>query len=214
MHPSLRVGIATAAVFLASACTCTKPDGAQPVLAGSELFRACTACHGEHGEGNAEIQAPSIAGLPQWYVEAQLHKFRAGLRGAHPDDYEGLRMRPMSRQMMNQGEVDQVSKYIASLTPVKSPHTVQGGDPQAGTATYAVCVACHGPQGQGNPQVHAPPLTVQPDWYLLHSLHKFHDGIRGQPSDQVGSTMRAMSLTMTDDKAMKNVVAYISTFNR
>ena len=49
-------------MFLASACTCTKPDGAQPVLAGDELFRACTACHGAHGEGNAEIQAPSIAG--------------------------------------------------------------------------------------------------------------------------------------------------------
>jgi cytochrome c553 len=212
MHPTLRLGIA-AAVFTASACTWTQPEGAQPALAGSELFRACTACHGHNGEGNAEIAAPSIAGLPQWYVEAQLKKFRTGLRGAHPDDYEGLRMRPMSRQMMNPGEVTEVAKYVSSLTPVKSPHALEG-DEKAGAAGFAVCVACHGAQGQGNEQVHAPPLTRQPDWYLYSSLKKFKAGIRGQPSDTIGAGMRAMSLTMTDEKTMKNVVAYISTFNR
>jgi cytochrome c553 len=216
MHPTFRVGIATAAVFLAlqlAGCTCTKPDGAQPVLSGAELFRACTACHGHNGEGNPTIQAPTIAGLPEWYVQAQLHKFRTGLRGAHPDDYEGLRMRPMSRQLYNQAEVDQVAKYISSMPAQKAAHGLEGGDAQAGTAGYAICVACHGDKGQGNPTVHGPPLTTQPDWYLFAQLKKFKAGIRGQPSDSVGSTMRAMSLTIPDEKAMKNVVAYIGTFN-
>jgi cytochrome c553 len=202
-----------AAAFTASACS-TKPDGAEPLLSGAELFRACTACHGYNGEGNATIQTPTIAGLPQWYIENQIHKFRTGLRGAHPDDYEGLRMRPMSRQMMNEAEIQQVAKYISSLPAQKPPHGIEGGtgDAAAGTATYAVCVACHGDHGQGNEQVHAPPLTKQPDWYLLASLKKFKAGIRGQPSDTIGSTMRAMSLTIPDEKAMKNVVAYIQTF--
>lgn len=212
MHPTLRFAIA-AAVFTASACTWTQPEGAEPAIAGAELFRACTACHGHNGEGNAEVQAPSIAGLPQWYVETQLKKFRTGMRGAHPDDYEGLRMRPMSRQMMNPGEIAEVAKYVSSLSPVKSPHGLTGGDEKAGAASFAVCVACHGDHGQGNEQQHAPPLTKQPDWYLFAQLKKFKAGIRGQPSDTVGAGMRAMSLTLTDEKAMKNVVAYISTFN-
>src|SRR5690606_7840235 len=40
------------------------------------------------------------------------------------------------------------------------------GDPQAGAATYAVCSACHGAQGEGNPQLNAPKIAGQEAWYL------------------------------------------------
>lgn len=74
------------------------PRWGPKTLPGRELFAACATCHGVQGEGNVSIQAPSIAALPAWYVEVQLLKFRTGARGAHPDDLEGLRMRPMSQQ--------------------------------------------------------------------------------------------------------------------
>ena len=48
-----------------------------------QTFHLCTACHGAQGQGNPELKAPSIAGLPDWYVKNQLEKFRAGTRGAH-----------------------------------------------------------------------------------------------------------------------------------
>ncbi|MBK7857517.1 MAG: c-type cytochrome [Archangiaceae bacterium] len=196
-----------------SATACYRPDGATATISGKEMFRACTSCHMDHGQGNPAIQAPAIAGLPDWYVESQITKFRTGVRGAHPDDYEGLRMRPMSRQMMNADEVKAVSAYVASLPPVKSEHLVEG-DAAAGAASYATCVACHGVRGEGNATTKGPPLAHQPDWYMLAQLKKFKAGVRGaNPNDTTGATMRAMSSILVDEQMMKNVVAYVATLN-
>ena len=41
---------------------------------GGSVYKQCRPCHGPQGYGNPKIQAPSIAGLPAWYVEAQLGK--------------------------------------------------------------------------------------------------------------------------------------------
>jgi len=199
---------------LAFSAACYRPDNAHATVSGKELFRACTACHGDHGQGNAWIQTPSIAGLPDWYVESQFVKFRTGVRGAHPDDYEGLRMRPMSRQMMNTEEIKAVVRYVSSLPVQKSEKLVEGGDKAAGQASYATCIACHGVKGEGNVATKGPPLANQPDWYMLAQLKKFKSGIRGaNPADVNGNTMRAMSAIMIDEQMMKNVVAYIGTLN-
>ena len=87
-----------------------------------------------------------------------------------------------------------------------------GGDATAGAGNYAVCTACHGPEGKGNEQLHAPPIAGQHDWYLVSQLKKFKAGIRGtNPKDITGGQMRPMSMTLADEQAMKNVVAHIST---
>ncbi|MFO0597819.1 MAG: c-type cytochrome [Myxococcaceae bacterium] len=191
-----------------SAC---RPDGAKQTLPGKELYAACVSCHGPEGYGQEKIAAPAIAGLPAWYVEAQLVKFRTGVRGAHPDDLEGLRMRPMSRQMMDEGEVKSVAAYVSSLTPKKQTPTLKG-DAAAGAASYATCLACHGPDGKGNQALNAPPIAGQYDWYLVSQLHKFKKGIRGaNPKDVTGGQMRPMSMTLADDQAVLNVVAHIQT---
>ncbi|MDP1922731.1 MAG: c-type cytochrome [Myxococcales bacterium] len=194
---------------------CIRPDGAKKTLPGKELFAACASCHGDTGVGEATIAAPNIAGLPAWYVESQLVKYRSGIRGAHPEDLEGLRMRPMSRQMMDEGEVKAVAAYVASLTPVKSAPSLKDADAAAGAGAYAVCLACHGDKGQGNQALNAPPLVGQYDWYLVNQLKKFKGGVRGaNPLDVTGGQMRPMSMTLADEQAMKNVVAHISTFSR
>ena len=194
---------------------CVRPEGAQKTLSGQELFAACVSCHGADGTGTPSVQAPAIAGLPAWYVEAQLVKFRTGVRGAHPDDIEGLRMRPMSRQMMNEAEVKAVSAYVATMTPKKAPASLQGGDATAGAAAFAACTACHGANGLGNPDLKAPPIAGQHDWYLLSQLKKFKGGIRGaNPKDTTGGQMRPMAMTLADEQATKKVVAHISTLAR
>ena len=205
-----------AGLMLVTALSGCHPDGARPTLSGAELYDAsCKQCHGATGQGQLGIATPAVAGLQPWYIEAQLVKFRTGVRGAHPEDYDGLRMRPMSMQLMNGEEVKAVTAYVASLTPMKQPLTLQGGDAKLGAGNYGVCLACHGPDGKGNEQLKAPSLVGQHDWYLFSQLKKFKAGIRGSnPKDITGGQMRPMSMTLVDEQAMKNVLAHISTLSK
>ena len=201
-----------AGLALVVALSGCRPEGAMKVASGRDLYGSCDACHGKDGAGNPKLDAPAIAGLPQWYVEAQLNKFRTGIRGAHPDDFEGLRMRPMSRQMKSLEEVKVVAEYVASLPKKTAAPSLQGADAAAGAGAYAVCLACHGADANGNKDMNAPPLAGQYDWYLLSQLKKFKHGLRGvDPRDVTGGQMRPMSMTLADEQAMKNVVAHINT---
>ena len=203
----------TISAVLWAASGCASPESPPGTAErGGELFAACLPCHGADGGGNLRLGAPSIAGLPAWYLEAQLTKFRTGARGAHPDDTEGLRMRAMSRQLRNPSEVTAVAAYVSRLIPQRPPTTLHEGDERAGATSWAVCLACHGPTGGGQEALRAPPLRGQADWYLLTQLKKFKAGIRGtSPLDASGATMRPMSMLLQDEQAMKNVIAHIST---
>jgi cytochrome c553 len=182
---------------------------------GEQLFTGCATCHGVDGPGNVAIQVPGIAGMPDWYLKAELHKFRTGIRGAHPDDHAGLRMRPMSRMLRTDEDVAAVSTYISKLPDSPSPAHVEGGDATAGQASFAVCTACHGQDGMGNETMKAPPIAKLDDWYIVASLTKFKAGIRGtNPADAEGAQMRPMAMTLADDQAVKNVAAYIQTLKK
>ncbi len=86
------------------------------------------------------------------------------------------------------------------------------GDAAAGQALFAVCTACHGAQGEGNPALNAPKLAGQSDWYLRQELQNFKSGARGTAAKDVfGKMMAPMAATLADDVAIANVVAYIKT---
>jgi cytochrome c oxidase subunit 2 len=86
------------------------------------------------------------------------------------------------------------------------------GDAAAGKQLYAVCTACHGPQGEGNAALHAPKLSGQADWYLQRQLKLFKTGARGaHEKDVFGKMMAPMAATLADDAAIANVVAYVKT---
>lgn len=210
-HSLLLAGVIAAAVSGA----CSRGESSTASLPGKELFTACVSCHGPDGHGNRKFGAPPIAGLPAWYVEAQLTKFRSGVRGAHPDDAEGLRMRPMARQMMNEAEVKAVSGHVASLRPAHVAQTLEGGNATAGAASFATCIACHGPKGQGNEQLKAPPIAGQADWYLFAQLKKFRAGVRGgSPKDAQAALMRPMALSLPNEQAMLDVVTHVASLPR
>ena len=59
-----------------------EPDAISQV--GGVYAQVCAACHGVNGEGKEELHSPSITGLPTWYLEEQVKKFRSGARGFHP----------------------------------------------------------------------------------------------------------------------------------
>lgn len=176
---------------------------------GKSKYTLCQQCHGKMGEGQKNIEAPAIAGLPAWYVEAQIKKFQEGARGLHPKDNPGLRMRPMARTLKTAEEIKAVASYVESLPTQKAPQVVLG-NPDAGKKQYEVCVACHGANGEGNQALNAPPLTHSSDWYLLTQLKNFKAGLRGADAalDASGASMRGMA-NILDENAAINVVDYI-----
>jgi cytochrome c553 len=201
-----------AAVLLVLASLAGGAAQAGDVARGEQLYQLCTQCHGEMGEGSHLALAPAIAGLPEWYVLTQLKGFRAGYRGQHFDDIPGMRMRPMSLTLKSEADVEAAAAYVASLAPVKPAPELEGGDAARGQALYAPCTACHGPDGGGNQPLGSPPLTHMNDWYQLTQLQHFKAGIRGtKPGDAGGALMRPMSMTLPDEQAMRDVIAYITT---
>ena len=179
---------------------------------GADLYDACTSCHKSDGGGDVSLNVPAIAGMEGWYIKAQLDKFKLGQRAYHPDDFYGLRMRPMAGSIQDEADIETVIDYISKLPKVKASATLEGGDAQAGKAAYAVCVACHGVDGEGNEAVGGPALAGQADWYLKRQIEHYKSGMRGSADgDATGAVMAAMSQTLTTDAAVANVIAYILT---
>jgi cytochrome c553 len=179
---------------------------------GRELFETCVPCHGQAGEGNPEVGAPDIGGMQAWYIETQLRKFRAGARGMHFNDTEGMRMRPMALSLMTDQNVEAVARYVASLPSTRQAPALRG-DPKAGAELFEGCDSCHGPAGEGVDEAKAPRLAGVDDWYLATQLRKFKSGVRGVDTrDPEGRLMRPMARSLPDENAIRNVVTYIDTF--
>lgn len=82
----------------------------------------------------------------------------------------------------------------------------------AGAAQYAVCAACHGPQGQGMQAMNAPKLAGQDGWYIEQQLESYQDGLRGaHEQDIYGKQMAPMARTLATPEAVANVIAHIAT---
>lgn len=178
---------------------------------GAALYATCSACHGPTGVGNPQLNSPAIAGQEGWYLERQLNNFKAGIRGAHPKDTYGAQMRPMSMTLATEQAVRDVVAYILTL-PAPPKETGVKGDVAVGKGLYATCTACHGPAAKGNKQMNAPGLSHLPSWYMARQLKHFKAGIRGaHPKDTYGAQMRGMSMTLADDAAIQNVIAYIKS---
>ena len=192
-----------------AACDATPPPVG--MARGAELFETCAPCHGDNAEGSPEIEAPAIAGLPQWYVEEQLRGFQAGFRGRHAEDIAGLRMRPMAVSLTREGDIESVAEYVASLEAAYPASTLDGNSGAGASLYTTLCTTCHGPEGLGDQNLHAPPIVQLDDWYLLSQLQNFKSGARGaREGDVWGSTMRPNTLAMTD-QSMMDVIAYVQT---
>lgn len=178
---------------------------------GAEIYQLCTQCHGPNGLGNRFANTPAIAGLPAWYVEAQLLKFRSGQRGAHPDDLTGMQMRPIARTLTNDVDVKTIAEYVSKMPRFRPEPQLKDANPARGAALYKPCQACHGMTGEGNEATKAPPLQAQSDWYLATQLMSFRKGARGtHPEDATGGMMRPQAVMLPDDAATRDIAAFIS----
>ncbi|MGD8831739.1 MAG: c-type cytochrome [Pseudomonadales bacterium] len=186
---------------------------AADLAAGKTAYTVCAACHGQNAEGNRAMNAPKLAGQEAWYLERQLDDFRAGLRGTAPGDTFGMQMRPMAMAVGDPTAQANLIAYITSLPDVDAEPTISG-DAAAGKASYTVCAACHGQNAEGNQQMGGPKLAGQEDWYLVRQITNYQKGLRGyDPKDTFGNQMKPMAATLTSEKAINDVVAYIDSLD-
>ena len=89
----------------------------------------CTACHGETGGGMATLKSPALVGQSDWYMVAQLKKFRSGARGSDPLDVTGVQMKAMAATLVDDAAVNNVAAYIATLIPAAGG-TAQPAEPE------------------------------------------------------------------------------------
>ena len=208
----------TVALYLAREATGAQGNGMTTAnsVRGKELYtKICIPCHGEVAEGKRELMSPALHQQEGWYIISQLQKFREGHRGADPNDTSGALMRPMALVLPDEQAILDVTAYIKTLKgPAPKPEVK--GDPKAGAGQYAiVCAACHGKNGEGNPDLKTPALAGQNDWYVVAQLEKFKKGYRGSdPKDITGLQMKGMAGTLTTDQAVRDVAAYIATLSK
>ncbi len=205
----MRIIAATLVSFSAVAFAACEPT--EPMARAEARWSQCTPCHGTDGNGTLKQAAPPIAGLPAWYIESQLGKYRAGIRGSHFDDAAGLRMKPMAQTLPTEEDVKNMAAFVASMpAPPHSDATISGYGPNA-ASTFGLCVACHGADGAGNPAMNAPPIAGQADWYVYEQLRKFKAGIRGgNPTDITGGQMRAIAMGLGNDAALHDLARYVA----
>jgi cytochrome c553 len=174
---------------------------------------SCITCHGPHGEGIPELDTPRIGGLAEWYLARQLKYFHQGVRAPTAQDVRGTQMRAvLLASRTDAAGLEDLAAYFSTFHPQPAP-ALESGDVGHGEKLFAVCVACHGADGQGSAALNTPALVDQNGDYLVRQLDNYRTGVRGSDSrDVFGQQMRpiVMSMLGTHEDAA-DVVAYIGT---
>ncbi len=193
-------------VTLGLLCLITSATASSP---GEAIYYACSMCHGAQGEGSEAREAPPLAGTPAWYLAEQLRAFRDGRRGGPSDNLSGRYMALFAQALPSEATLEQVAAFAEALPrPPQTEHRLHREIP----AGFAACAGCHGPQGEGNEALGAPPIAGQPAWYLARQLMAFRSGRRGlQPGDLSGLQMRAGMTSLPENpQDFRDLVTFIS----
>ena len=104
-----------AANYVAGLPSVTPEQHQGDIKAGADYYGVCGACHGPAAQGNPVLGAPSLRGLPGWYLVDQYEAFRSGQRGSHAQDRYGRQMQIISKALPTEKEVNNVVAFITSL---------------------------------------------------------------------------------------------------
>lgn len=94
------------------------PDANADLAEGRWLYEMrCMECHRYNGSGELVFASPPLIGLQGWYLQAQLEKFRRGLRGAAPEDVNGAKMVLATSHIESDQQLRDVVAFILTLNP-------------------------------------------------------------------------------------------------
>ncbi len=186
------VGAGTA--FAADAAADVKPGDAN---AGMGKAATCGACHGIDGNP-ASSQYPKLAGQQENYIVRQIELIKTGKR-------PNAVMMGFIANLSAQDEHD-IGAYFASKTSLPGVADAKvvdvgqsyyrGGDGKDGVPA---CMACHGPDGRGNPGPSYPQLAGQYADYLSAKLKDFRDG-KGFSDDDHAKIMVTVAKSLNDQE--------------
>lgn len=193
--------VATAWILWAALCGVAVAAG--NAERGAAKSVVCAACHGATGN-STNPEWPSLAGLGEDYILAQLHNYK-----------DGKRSNPV------------MSPNVASLTPEDmadlaayfnsqhntggeaEPSTWKAGEKlfRGGNAARGIpaCMACHGPAARGNDAAKFPALRGQHSVYTVKQLQDYASGARPTGPNNI---MQSISKKLTADD-MRNVASYL-----
>ena len=130
------------------------------------------------GHRTQVLGAPSISGLPRWYVTDQLRKFLRDEHGFSDGDAQGNLMQTNAYEL-DETSIAFVGRSIESLQRNQSRTTPNRSSESDEILAYAdACASCHSESSEGDRSQRARPLINQQDWYLLRQLEKFSSGQR------------------------------------
>ncbi|MBI2993581.1 MAG: cytochrome c4 [Gammaproteobacteria bacterium] len=185
----MKLGVVTFAVILASSAPGAQAAG--DPAAGKQKSATCSACHGPDGNSVNPVW-PKIAGQHAEYARKQLLDFQSGRR-------ENAQMTPMATPLSAQ-DIDDLSTYFS--TQVIKPGTTAPEHMDLGQRLYRAgsardglpaCMACHGPNGIGNPAAGYPAVQGQYAEYTAAQLKAFK---AEQRANDANSIMRDIAAKM------------------
>jgi cytochrome c553 len=172
--------------------------------AGQKKAALCGACHGVDGNSINPLW-PNLAGQHASYIVQQLKGFQNEFR-------QNTTMSPMAAPLKEQDMLD-LAAYFSGQTQKlgeANPDMValgekiyRGGNPETGVAA---CMACHGPQGNGNPAAKYPIVSGQHAQYTHKQLMDYKSGVRKPEGNAI--MMRDIVLKMSEAE-MQAVTDYM-----
>ena len=170
----------------------TKPGDA---TAGQAKAAVCAACHGLDGNP-ASSQYPKLAGQHENYIVRQV-----GLFKSHKRDSAVMMGFVMA---LTDQDMHDIGAYFAGKTSLpgvadsklvaRGEALYRGGDK---AANLPACMACHGPDGRGNPGAGYPQLAGQYADYVTLKLKDFAAG-KAFSDDERGKIMATVVKGMSD----------------
>jgi cytochrome c553 len=186
------VSAAAASLFatMAMAQDAAAPVEITPAAAQEAEYTAttrCAFCHGPQGHSISPIY-PALAGQKAWYIDEQLHLFKAQTRA---DPYARGFMWGMAAQLTDL-QIAALADYYSKQTPFQSKPAPFSGAREAALAAQgksiysegvaatgvAPCSACHQEDAGGSDQF--PRLAGQHASYLIKQLKALRSGARDQ----------------------------------
>ena len=178
---------------------------------GQELSQSCAACHGADGN-SLNPEWPKLAGQHPKYIVKQLRDFKQG-----DDRFDALMAGEVAG--LDEQDMQDLAAYFAAQQGTtgtadeavveRGERIYRGGIPAQGVAA---CIACHGPNGQGNPEAMFPKVAGQHATYAINTMRDFRDNER---SNDNGRMMRNVVQNMSDEDiaAVAQYMAGLQTGN-
>jgi len=196
MNMSFRLVVAFAALVGAGLAQAAEaPPAFKPgdAAAGQAKAATCGACHGLDGNP-ASSQYPKLAGQHEDYIARQIDLIKSGKR------VNAVMMGFIAN--MSAQDMHDVGAYFASkasLPGVADAKVVAQGEAiyRGGREGVPACMACHGPDGRGNPGAGYPQLGGQYADYLSAQLKECRGG-QGFSDDEHGKIMVTIAKNLSD----------------